>query len=124
MSLDKFKENGYTYFRLYIRCPVCIEKGIQTPVTYWSHYNNNCYGDIYIGDNAFFKCTKCGHSAHIMHWGYNCPTHSNSQDEFVGAGLKAIAEAVSTAGQLVNDAGLEWLQTLLKNLKGATGGMR
>lgn len=117
MELEKFQENGYTYIRLYISCPVCIDKGRSTPHTFWTHYG--CGGNIYVGDNAHYKCTKCGKSDHVQKWAYNCPTHSNSPDEFVGASCQALASAISTAGQMTTAMGVAWLQRFLENLEGS-----
>ena len=114
MNLDKFQENGSTYFRLYIACPVCHEQGRNTPRSFWKHYN--CGGDVYVGDNAFYKCKKCGHSSHVQAWGYNCPQHASSPDEFVKAGSAAIAAVMSTAGQLVKECGQQWLLKYMSNL--------
>ena len=47
MALNSFEKNGVTYFELYISCPVCMDRGNNTPHAYWSHHNNNCNGDIY-----------------------------------------------------------------------------
>lgn len=116
MALDNFQESGHTYFRLFFKCPVCFEAGRTTPSVYWSHYSNNCYGDIYVGDNAFYKCKKCGHSSHVKDWGYNCPTHSNSADDFVKVGSAAIAGVLSCAGQLVTECGQQWFMEFMGNL--------
>lgn len=122
MTVDKFKEGGYTYFRLYARCPICIEKGIQSQLSYWNHYDNDCYGDIYVGDNAFFKCKKCGSEAHVSICRYVCPCHSKSLLHLVSfcgpapwSGL--VDEFVSTLViSLVARAGIEWCQKFLTNL--------
>ena len=50
-SLESFERDGYTYFHLCISCPVCIDRGNMVPQAYWSHHNNNCNGDIYLGEN-------------------------------------------------------------------------
>lgn len=115
MALEKFQENGYTYIQLYISCPVCLDQGRTTPHTYWHHHN--CGGNIYVGDNARYKCTKCGKSDHVQEWGYNCPYHSNSADDFVGASCQALASALSTAGQMTTALGVAWLQRFLANLE-------
>jgi hypothetical protein len=115
MSLNKIQENGYTYFQLYISCPVCLEKGKHMPITYWQHAEG-CNGDIYIGDDANYKCKKCGKKGHVKNWKYNCPGHSNSPDEFVGASCQALASAIATAGQLTTAAGVAWLQKFLANM--------
>ena len=115
VHIDSFKRGSDTYFRLYIKCPVCNQNGVNVAPDFWVH--NKCGGDIYIGDNAYYQCKDCGHSDHIMKWAYYCPTHSGSPDEFVEVTDKSvIADVVAAAGQLVIVAGIPWLQTLLKNL--------
>ena len=52
MQLDKFEEGGVTYYQLYIACPVDSGRACG-PKSFWMHCNDNCYGDIYVGDNAF-----------------------------------------------------------------------
>lgn len=114
-NIDSFKSGGDTYFRLFIKCPVCNERGENVPPSLW--YHNIDDGDVYIGDNAYYRCKDCGHSDHIMKWRYYCPNHSSSPDDFVEVTDKTvIADVVSAAGQLVTKAGIPWLQTLLKNL--------
>lgn len=117
-NIDKFVKDGYTYFRLYIQCPICRQKGFNTPVGYWDHADCPVGpGDIYMGDNAFYLCKDCGHTKHLMKWRYWCPNHSNSPDDYVELDDKApFADVVCAAGELVNAAGLQWLQNLLKNL--------
>ena len=115
VNLEKFQENGYTYIRLYISCPVCLDNHRTTPHKYWAHHN--CGGDIYVGDNAHYKCTKCGQANHVQKWGYNCPSHTNSLDEFVGASCQALASAIATAGQMTTALGVAWLQRFLANLE-------
>lgn len=113
-TIDKFQENGVSYFKLCIACPVCNQEGRNTERAFWKHYN--CEGDIYVGDNAFYKCKKCGRSSHVREWGYNCPQHSNSPEEFVKAGSAAIASVMSCAGQMVSACGQQWLLKFMCNL--------
>ena len=117
-KIDSFQENGATYYRLYLQCPVCVGRGVPTPTSYWQHYDNNCNGPIYVGENAYYKCTKCGRSAHVLEWKYSCPTHSsNSNDQFIGVGAEVLAKTIAVAGQLVEAAGIAWLQSFLANLE-------
>ncbi|GIM59639.1 hypothetical protein [Capnocytophaga canimorsus] len=117
MSLPSFSSGGYTYFKLKIACPVCRERGITTPQTFWVHAYNNCGGEIYIGDNACYYCKKCNHYEHIRTWKYKCPQHSTSDDDYVGLGsVAAIAEVVSCAGMMVSATGQQWLIKCLENL--------
>ena len=117
-KIDSFQENGVTYYKLYLSCPVCLERGVSTKASFWSHYDNSCNGLIYVGENAYYKCTKCGRSAHVLDWKYSCPTHStNSSDQFIGVGAEILAKAIAVAGQLVEAAGIAWLQIFLANLE-------
>ena len=83
-----FDKDGVNYFQLYIKCPVCLEKFGQMEALepiYWTHdYKINgtaCGGDIYVGDNAYYYCKKCGHTSHVVNWAYKCPKHSGDNDE-------------------------------------------
>jgi hypothetical protein len=119
MSLSNFTKNGVTYFQLFISCPVCQDKGVNTEHSFWTHYDNDCGGDVYLGENAFYLCKKCGKSAHAMKWRYGCPQHSNMDDElsFYSATPAALASVVSCAGMLVTETGISWLTEFLKNLE-------
>ena len=120
MDLNRLQEN---YFRLHIKCPVCLDKGHQVEALTWKHFDNNCHGDIYVGDNAYYKCMKCGHSAHVSKWKYLCPSHSNSTDAFMTdndalapVDFKMLATAMSLSGQMIQTTGLPWFQQFLVNM--------
>lgn len=106
--------NGAAYYRLYFKCPVCLERGNETAPSYWTHATDD--GDIYVGADAKYYCDSCKKNEHVMEWAYKCPNHSNSDDEYVGAGAPAIAEAIGTSIQLVKIAGLPWIKEFLSNL--------
>ena len=116
-KINSLKKDGVSYYQLFIKCPVCNERGVNTAPSFWTHAADD--GDIYIGDNAKYHCTTCGTTENIMKWGYRCPVHSNAnnKDEYIEVHDPAvIADVVSAAGQLVKIAGIPWLQELLKNL--------
>ena len=87
---------------------------------------------MFLGDNAFYKCIKCGEKSHVKNWNYyyDCSTHLNDQGENSPRelGLKGEKEdsipdatlhktlTIAIAGAIVNDAGVAWLQEFLKNL--------
>ncbi len=120
MALDSFKRGSATYFRLEIKCPVCNQRGNQTPPTLWYHGTDE--GDMYIGDDANYECKLCGENKFIMDWAYWCPNHSTTPDDYVQVtDIAVIADVVSAAGQLVTQAGIPWLQTLLSNLERGKG---
>ena len=86
--------------------------------SYWKHLDNNCNGDIYVGDNAFFKCKKCGQSVHVSNCRYSCPVHSDTPDELVffdGADAGSVSVTMSVAGRQVETAGMLWLRRFLEN---------
>ncbi len=126
MALRKFEDNGVTYFELYIRCPVCIGQGkTDLPIVYWRHGDNNCLGDIYVGDNASYRCLKCGKTDHVRNWAYVCPTCYDSFDAFLKNELSADAKVVpfqnlpmliSPFAQMVKETGIGWLQRFIENI--------
>lgn len=119
MKIDSFQENGITYYQLYNSCTVCWGRGVTTPPSKWLHYDNNCYGDIYVGENAYYKCKKCGQSAHILDWRVDCPTHSNSLAYYVGESCSSVSNLVGIVRTLgmTDIAGIPWVQRLVANLE-------
>ena len=115
INIDSFVKDDYTYYRLYIQCPVCRQQGRNTPPKLWVHATDD--GDVYIGENAKYYCTTCHTLEPIMNWAYHCPEHSKSEDDFVKVeGPGPIADVVASAGALVTKTGIAWLTTLLQNL--------
>lgn len=114
---DLYILNGVRYFRLYFACPVCRERGKNTPPAYWTHAG--CGGDIYIGSNATYYCPKCDNVLPVGNWKYQCPYHSTSKDEYVSLlyGDLSVAETLGTCLQFVESWGTVWLRELLANLK-------
>ena len=116
--IDSFSQGGNTYFRVYISCPVCLDLGKNTPQSYWVHADSNCGGDLYMGENAYYLCKKCGISKHVMNWSYGCPNHSSGDTyEYIKATRQGLAQAVSTAGQMVSATGIAWLTSFLQNME-------
>ncbi len=117
MSLNKFEEDGYTYFQLHAPCLVCGEQGRGTPFVFWKHGDDNCNGDIYVGDNACLKCKKCGRSAHVTHCGFSCPDHCDSFGYFVKMSSALSCTGILwRTGYMVTETGLPWLQRFLANI--------
>lgn len=114
--------NGVTAWSMYMKCPVCFERGRNTEAALWVH-GDDCMGDVYLGDNAYWYCKKCGRSGPLSELQYKCPTHSkDADDEYVGitGGATTIATMISTAGMLTTKAGTKWLREFLKNLETLT----
>lgn len=83
-NLKHFNLDGIEYFQLYIPCPVCLEKGWPTQPTYWLHgaiiNGTECGGEMYVGENAFYYCKKCGRTEPVLNYGYSCPNHPKNGD--------------------------------------------
>lgn len=122
MKLDQFRENGVTYFRLFASCPECLYQGRSAPRSFWKHSNDNCCGDIYVGDNAYYRCIKCGNLAPVINWTYLCPEHSNSSEYFMKHlalplfGITSPIENRIAIRGVVVECGFQWLQTFLANV--------
>lgn len=75
MIEDSFRIDGVTYVRLEMPCPVDEEfHGHNRHL--WQH--SGCGGDMYLGDNATFYCSKCKESIPCILAKFECPYHSNS----------------------------------------------
>lgn len=115
MALQKKQVGNYTFFELHISCPVCHDKGLNTPQSFWTHHE--CGGGIYVGDNAHYLCSKCNQQSHVKDWKYGCPSHSSGVSyEYLSASSVGLAAAISTAGQMVSETGVAWLQSFLSNM--------
>ena len=115
MALDKFEEDEHTYYRLYCKCPVCLEEGKTTPTAYVKHGNDNCLGDMYVGDNAFFKCIKCGCLSHVKNWIFEWHDDGSAFLKSDSHGM-IVHEVFSVVGQMVTETGQKWLMEFMDNL--------
>ena len=95
--MKSFSKDGVDYFQLIIPCPSCLEKGLPTQKTQWTHHK--CGGDIYVGDNAFYYCEECGHTEPVILWGYSCPNHPNGEFYKITDG-KYLLNAMTVAGEI------------------------
>lgn len=124
MDFKHFCNDGADYFQLYISCPVCLEHNVPTTPSYWTHGTTNtgseCGGDMYIGDNGYYYCERCGHMDLIVNWAYKCPNpihNQNGMDAYISVtDGKYIGKAISIAGQITGIAGIKWLNKLTSAL--------
>lgn len=115
MALNKTQQNGHTYFELHISCPVCHDRGMNTPQSFWTHHQ--CGGSLYLGDDANYWCEGCNRRTHVRQWKYGCPNHSSEAEyEFISSSSVGLAAAISTAGMMVSETGVAWLQSFLANM--------
>ncbi len=115
MALNTKQVGNHTFFELHISCPVCHDNGLNTPRTFWTHHN--CGGSLFLGDNANYLCGTCNHMSHVKGWKYGCPSHSKGTTyEFLSTSSVGLAAVLSTAGQMVSETGVAWLQAFLANM--------
>ena len=81
-EIEKIVIDGVQYYSAYFSCPVCIEKGMRCPPSFWVH--SCCPNDhLYIGSDATLYCSGCGRKVKIMNTQYVCPHHSESGEHIV-----------------------------------------
>ncbi len=83
MEHKSFVDNGITYHELYVPCEVCAEMGKNTFPRYWMHGNNDCRGNLYIGENCMVYYEKCRAKFPITKARYGRPGHLHSQDDLI-----------------------------------------
>lgn len=117
-NLATFTEDGYTYYELYITCPVCFNRGILRPQNFWTHDSSECNGGrIYVGDNAHYYCKECKKHSHVSNWNHRCPGHSKTVGfETLSMSRVEIPQVVGLAAQAAGTAGSAWLKRFLENL--------
>ena len=116
MELNKFEENGTIYFQLYISCPVDYDGRHWPRESFWHHGDDNCLGDIYVGDNATLKCAKCGKTCHVSQAAFDCPMHSRVDEELVRFTNQRSCFYMGLIGQIPLLGGVAWLKKFLENL--------
>ena len=116
----KIVKNGVNYYRLYCKCPVCIERGIVTEPVYWQHkYSIDCGGDMFIGENAMLLCERDAETIPLIQSEFICPHHSQSDGNYIRRrydNYKIEPEVVmALLSQL--PVGLPFLQRLIQSLQ-------
>ena len=112
--MDRININGVEYYRLYCKCPVCVERGIETEPVFWRH--ELCGGDMYVGADAYLMCERDGSRAHVTNWEFHCPNCSHSDDNYVMA-RRSFEIVCPTPLPYMSDAiDLAWIREFLKNI--------
>lgn len=99
-------------FDIYMACPVCLMEGYNTERVYWRH-NWPCEGQLTLDENANVQCRKCRKSEHLTKMKLKC---GNERHNFIVPSAAGFASAISTSAQLVEMAGIAWLQSALNKL--------
>lgn len=116
--VDWFEMDGVTYVQLNIQNPIEIQNGIKNvPFTYWQHGDNDCNGDIYLGDNGFVYCKKCSKSKEITEVSFNEAGKISFSTKRKMTTTSIFGETLAVSGQMVNFAGINWLKKLLTSIE-------
>lgn len=111
-SVTKIEKEGVLYYQLFITDPTHSIESSQPII--WKHLNENCEGNIYIGDNGCFYCEKCGVEIEVS----RCSFHPDGFIEFDTESnyeLKSVAKAIATSNLYV-EVELEWMQQVMASL--------
>lgn len=91
-KLDKYEKDGVVYYK----------------VANYKHGDNDCGGDIYIGDNAIAICGKCGKQKHFRYW---LLADNNTNQGFPLLFCSDVIQGridISIISSVISKAGLKW----------------
>jgi len=98
---------------IYMSCPVCLQDRITYAAEYW-HHAGTCGGRLCVDEHGMCECRRCSRRARIMDMKFRCP---QGRHTFTTVGsVNAMAEALSTAGMIIDASGKAWIIQLMKNL--------
>lgn len=122
MEKDYFVHDSVVYYWLFAMDPTCLEDNIpscQCKLGHWCHADDNCGGDIYLGDNCHLLCRRCMKDAplNMVGWTspYSVPNISNNLISFDGLVGKKCLNPTSIIGQICDGPGLPYMVKLLKS---------
>lgn len=73
--MKDYIKDGVRYISFRVSCPTCVEKNSPVSNTYWTHFDDNCGGDMLLGDNGYILCDKCGQHQILSKCRFLCPYH-------------------------------------------------
>ena len=113
-----FTRYGHKYIHLPFRCPLCVEYGRKSEERFWTHSNeDDCDGDIYIGDDARWICSKCGETFDMDDVVFSCDKHcSDKKARFSRPPYYGMRRSVEMS--LKDNCNYQdWLSNFLSNIK-------
>lgn len=117
MDIDHFIHDNVDYYRLFAMDPVCFEVNIPGKGEFWYHADDNCGGDIYIGNNCHLLCRKCMKEAPVNMVRFASPTKdpnvSQNLISFDGHIGKS-SHFLSLIGQMKSNCEPKWLNDFVK----------
>lgn len=101
-------------YRIMMPCPKCAQDKSNLRSQSWTH-GGRCGGDLYIDENAYVHCQKCGKSAHISKMTMTCDSQRHIKTRATKNELGA-AFAIGNVGVSNNASSLKWFKKLLDNI--------
>ena len=115
--VDKFEKDGVTYVRLYCQNPVDIQNGVEkVPLIFWKHEDEDCNGEIYLGDNGMLFCKKCSKCKKITESAFNEAGKISFNIKRDGIEPIAVGEVIGASASMVCFAGIPWLHNLFNSI--------
>lgn len=99
-------------FYLFMPCPKCLKKQQHIKSEQWKH-GGNCNGYLYIDENAYVHCNKCGKTAHITNMEMSC---DHGEHVRLKPTKKEIASALAAGTVGVVNNRLNWFKSILDHL--------
>lgn len=115
VDIDKFEKDGVTYLRLHCQNPVDILKEkVNSPHILWKHGDDDCNGNIYLGDNGMLYCRKCSQYKSLLHVSFaeNNRIRFNTENKIAHSD-KDLIKALVISGSMANLGGLDWLEKVI-----------
>lgn len=111
---DVCEIGGVTYCRLDASCPKCQ----SAERTHWIHADNNCGGDIYIGNNAHLVCGKCGKDYSVEYWKVLCAKCDGVEHNALSCveNKQDIDAALKFAGEVATKTDTKWFRRFMDSL--------
>lgn len=103
---------GKRRVNIYMQCPGCLSDNGYAEQEYWLH-GRGCNGVLQLDEYANVICSKCGKNAPLTKMRLSC---SSGRHVLFTPGLNATAASLSCSAAFVNNHGLTWLRSVIRNL--------
>lgn len=101
---DVFEKDGVVYHKLFAANASGEDKKC------WTHSDNYCGGQIYVGSNGCFICGKCGIETKVTSWA------KSSQITLTSEIGQPSPNAIELVSQIVKTTGVSWMVEFLKRV--------
>ena len=113
---DVYTENGVTYHKLIAVNPIEKERGMKASPHNWLHSDDDCNGQLYIGDNGVILCGKCGKKQHVTYCSFNAGQQKYVLS-FVGQNKPDVPFVLGIVSSMAVKTGIEWLNKCINSIE-------